>query len=74
MKKFNITSEKLAVIVFTTIQILFVFIAAGFALQELTTNVYTNAIIALGYLFLACLCEYVKYKITHDDDTLNTLD
>lgn len=74
MKKFNITSEKLGIIVFTTIQILCVFIAAGFALQEPTTNVYTDAIGALGYLFLTCLIEWVKYKITHNDDTLNTLD
>ena len=29
MKKFNITSEKLAVIAFTTIQILYIFIAAA---------------------------------------------
>ena len=74
MKKFNTTSEKLGIIVFTTIQILCVFIAAAFALQEPTTNVYVDAIGALGYLFLACLIEWVKYKITHNDDTLNTLD
>ena len=70
MKKYNITSEKLGVIAFTTIQILCVFSAAGFALQE-PTNTYVNAIGAIGYLFLACLCEWVKYKITHPykDDT-----
>lgn len=62
MKKFNI--------VFTTIQILCVFIAAAFALQE-PTNVYGDAIGALGYLCVAVFFEWVKYKITHPykDDT-----
>lgn len=67
MKKFNITSEKLGVIAFTTIQILCVFIAAAFALQE-PTNVYGNAIGAIGYLCIACLIECVKYKVTHPED------
>lgn len=67
MKKFNITSEKLGVIAFTTIQILCIFIAAAFALQE-PTNVYGNAIGAIGYLSAACLIEWVKYKITHPED------
>ena len=67
MKKFNITSEKLGVIAFTTIQILCVFIAAEFALQE-PTNIYGDAFGAIGYLFVACLIEWVKYKITHPED------
>ena len=71
MKKFNITSEKLGVIAFTTIQILCIFIAAAFALQE-PTNVYGNAIGAIGYLCIAIFFEWVKYKITHPED--NTQD
>lgn len=67
MKKFNITSEKLGVIAFTTIQILCVFIAAAFALQE-PTNVYGNAIGAIGYLCITIFFEWVKYKITHPED------
>ena len=70
MKKFNITSEKLGIIVFTTIQILCVFIAAAFALQE-PTNIYSDAISAIEYLCVAIFFEWVKYKITHPykDDT-----
>lgn len=70
MRKLNITSEKLATIALTCVVWLCVLIAAAFALQE-PTNVYGDAIGAIGYLFLACLCEWVKYKITHPykDDT-----
>lgn len=67
MKKFNITSEKLGVIAFTTIQILCVFIAAAFALQK-PTNVYGDAIGAIGYLCIAIFFEWMKYKITHPKD------
>lgn len=67
MKKFNVTSEKLGVIAFTTIQILCIFIAAAFALQE-PTNIYGNAIGAIGYLCIAIFFEWVKYKITHPND------
>ena len=67
MKKINITSEKLGVIAFTTIQILCIFIAAAFALQE-PTNVYGDAIGAIGYLCIAIFFEWMKYKITHPED------
>lgn len=67
MKKFNITSEKLGIIAFTTIQILCTFIAAAFALQE-PTNVYYDAFGAIGYLCVAGFFEWVKYKITHPKD------
>ena len=67
MKKLKITSEKLGVITFTTIQILCVFIAAGFALQE-PTNIYGDAFGAILYLSIACLMEWIKYKITHPKD------
>lgn len=64
MKKFNITSEKLATIALTCVVWLCVLIAAAFALQE-PTNVYIDAIGAIGYLALAGFFEWVKYKITH---------
>lgn len=66
MKKFNITSEKIGIAAFTTLQILFVFIAAAFALDEYTNSVYANALSTICYLSLAIACELVKYKITHD--------
>ena len=67
MKKFNITSEKLATIALTCIVWLCVLIAAAFALQE-PTNVYVDAFGAIGYLIIAGLVEWVKYKIPHDDE------
>lgn len=73
MKKFNITSKSLATIALTCVVWLCVLIAAAFALQE-PTNVYVDAFGAIGYLIIAGLVEWVKYKITHNDDTLNTLD
>ena len=66
MKKFNITSEKLAIIVFTTIQILCAFIAAAFALEQHFTNY--DLFGAIGYLSLIVLCEWVKWKISHQND------
>ena len=70
MRKLNITSEKLATIALTCIVWLCVLIAAAFALQE-PTNVYGDAIGAIGYLCVAIFFEWVKYKITHPykDDT-----
>ena len=68
MKKFNITSEKLGIIAFTTIQILCVFIAAAFALDCVNNDIYFNAGGAILYLILASVCEWVKYKITHPND------
>lgn len=70
MKKINITSEKLATIALTCVVWLCVLIAAAFALQN-PTNVYSDAIGAIGYLCVAGLFEWVKYKITHPykDDT-----
>ncbi len=70
MRKLNITSEKLATIALTCVVWLCVLIAAAFALQE-PTNVYGDAIGAIGYLCVAGFFEWVKYKITHQykDDT-----
>lgn len=67
MKKFNITSEKLATIALTCIVWLCVLIAAAYALEE-PTNVYGDAIGAIGYLCIAIFFEWVKYKITHPED------
>ena len=61
MKKFNITSEKLGVIAFTTIQILCVFIAAAFALQG--THTYIDSVVAIGWLVIAGFFEWMKYKV-----------
>ena len=67
MKKFNITSEKLAIVVLTVIQVLCIFIAAGFALDEFNGTSY-NALGAIMYLALTVLIEWVKWKITHNDN------
>lgn len=67
MKKFNITSKSLATIVLTCIVWLCVLIAAAFALQE-PTNVYVDAFGAIGYLIIAGLVEWLKYKITHNNE------
>ena len=67
MKKFNITSEKLAIIAFTTIQILCIFIASAFALDELHPTTYT-ALGAFMYLMIVIIIEWVKWKVTHNDD------
>ena len=61
MKKFNITSEKLMVIAFSTIQTLCIFIAAAFALQRNST--YYDAIGAIGYLCIAAFFEWMKHKL-----------
>lgn len=70
MKKLNITSEKLATIALTCVVWLCVLIATAFALQE-PTNVYGDAIGAIGYLCVAAFFEWIKYRITHPykDDT-----
>lgn len=60
MKKFNITSEKLMVIAFSTVQTLCVFIAAAFALQGST---YYDTVGAIGYLCIAALFEWMKHKL-----------
>lgn len=67
MKKFNITSEKLAIIVFTVIQVLCIFISARFALDEFNDTMY-NSLGAIMYLALTILIEWVKWKVTHNDD------
>lgn len=67
MKKFNITSEKLATIALTCVVWLCVLIAAAFALQN-PTNVYIDAFGAISYLIIAGLVEWIKYKITHNNE------
>ena len=61
MKKFNITSEKLATIGLTCIVWLCVLIAAAFALQE--THTYIDSVVSIGLLVTASFCEWMKYKV-----------
>lgn len=62
MKKFNITSEKLATIAFTCIVWLCVLIAAAFALQ--ITGTYTDMLVSIVWLIIAGFFEWMKYKVT----------
>lgn len=61
MKKFNITSEKLATIGFTCIVWLCVLIAAAFALQ--TNGTYTDMLVSICWLIIAGFFEWMKYKV-----------
>lgn len=72
MKKFNITSEKLATIGFTIIVWICVLIAAAFALQE--SGTYIDAISSIGWLVIAGFFEWLKYKVTHQEDHYNDKD
>lgn len=68
MKKLKITPEQLAIIVFTTIQVLSVFIAAAFVLQaDACSSPYYDILGCLMYLGVAIFFEVLKYKITHHD-------
>lgn len=66
MKKFNIESEHLAIIAFTTIQILCVSVTSYCALHD---DARQNTLLTIIFLSLTLLCEWVKYKITHPNDT-----
>ena len=66
MKKFNITSEKLATIGLTCVVWLCVLIAAAFAVQG--THTCIDSIAAIGWLVIACVFEWVKYRVTHQDN------
>lgn len=69
MKKFNISSKKLAIIAFTTIQILCVFIAAAFVLQsDAVPNPYYDALGSLMYICITIIIEWVKYRIVTEHD------
>lgn len=61
MKKFNITSEKLATIALTCIVWLCVLIAAAFALQG--THTYIDSAASIGWLVIAGFFEWMKYKV-----------
>lgn len=67
MKKFNITSNDIKTITLTCIIWVCVIIAAAFALQN-PTNVYVDAFGTIGYLIIAGLVEWLKYKITHNNE------
>lgn len=66
MKKFNITSEKLATVGFTLIVWICVLISAAFALQG--TGTHIDAFAAISWLIVAGFFEWMKYKITHPED------
>lgn len=66
MKKFNITSKKLATIALTCVVFLCVLFAAAFALQG--TGTYIDVFAAIGWLIVAGFFEWIKYKITHSED------
>ena len=69
MKKLKITSEQLAIIVFTTIQVLCVFIAAAFVLQaDVCSSPYYDILGCLMYLGAAVFLEWIKYKVTHNNE------
>lgn len=57
--------KKLGIIAFTALTWLCVLIAAAFSLDTLSNDIYLNASSAILYLFLAGICEWVKYKITN---------
>lgn len=57
--------KKLGIIAFTTLTWLCVLIAAAFALDNISNDIYFNAGGTILYLILAGMCEWVKYKITN---------
>ena len=72
MKKFNITSNGLATIGFTLIVWICVLMSAAFALQE--TGTYIDILASIGWLVIASFFEWMKYKVTHQEDYYNDED
>ena len=72
MKKFNITSEKLATIGFTLIVWICVLISAAFALQG--NGTYIDVLALICWLVIASFFEWMKYKVTHQEDYCNDED
>ena len=69
MKKFNITSNNVKTIALTCVVWLCVLIAAAFALQHDTvTPYYIDAIFTVIWLIIAAFFEWIKYKITHNNE------
>lgn len=66
MKKFKITSKKLATIALTCVVWLCVLFAAAFALQG--TGTYIDALASISWLCIAIFFEWIKYRVTHNDD------
>lgn len=65
--KNKLTSKQTTIMVFTTIQVLCVFIAAAFVLQtDACTSPYFDILGCLMYLGAAAFFEWLKY-ITHKD-------
>lgn len=67
MKKFNITSNVLATAALACVVWLCVLFAAAFALQG--TDTYIDILASIGWLIIAGFFEWIKYKITHPEDT-----
>lgn len=66
MEKFNITSNALATIGFTLIVWMCVLFAAAFALQG--NGTYIDLLASIGWLIIASFFEWMKYKITHNNE------
>ena len=66
MKKFNITSNGLATTALTCVVWLCVLFAAAFALQG--TGTYIDILASIGWLIVAGFFEWIKYKITHQEN------
>lgn len=66
MKKFNITSNGLATAALTCVIWICVLFAAAFALEGTGTCIDANA--SIGWLCIAGFFEWVKYRVTHNDD------
>ena len=66
MKKFNITSNGLATIALTCVVWLCVLFAAAFALQG--NDTYIDLLISIVWLAIASFFEWMKYKVTHQED------
>lgn len=72
MKKFNITSNGLATTALTCVVWLCVLFAAAFALQG--TGTYIDILASTSWLIIAGFFEWIKYKITHQEDYCNNED
>ena len=72
MKKFNITSNCLTTIALTCVVWLCVLFAAAFALQG--NDTYIDLLISIVWLVIASFFEWMKYKVTHQEDYYNDED
>lgn len=61
MKKFNITTNVLAIIALTCCVWICVLFAAAFALRD--NDPYFNTLVSIIWLYVATLLEWIKYRI-----------